>query len=169
MNTTDRWMDESSAELNKRDVSEGRIRDEVDTVRAHLRDAGGDAESAFGDPVVYAAGLAAPAEGGTPDRSTVLVLFVAIASFIVFTLTAVRWVNGDASNAPWAIAGGGSLLFSVAALSISLSRRAVEAALRDTLTRKTAEQWRLSSALVLLLPWAFIGFSGIVIAVAALR
>lgn len=168
MNTTDGWIDEFSAELSKRDVSESRIRDEVDAVRARVRDAGGDAESAFGDPVVYAAALAAPADEGTPDRSTVLVLFVAIASFIVFTLTSVRWVNGDVSNAPWAIVGGGFLLFSAAALSISLSRRAVETALRDTLTRKTAAQWRLSSALILLLPWAFIGFSGIVIAIAGL-
>ena len=169
MNTTDRWIAQFRTELDKRQVPDERIRDEIDTVREHIREAGGDADTAFGDPVAYAATLAEPADDDTPGSFPVLVLLAVITFFILFTLTGVGWIDGDASRAPWAISSGSALLVSAAAMSITLFQRTVSAALRDSFTRQTDVQWRLASAVLLLLPWTFIGFAGLVLAIAALR
>lgn len=69
---------------------------------------------------------------------------------------------------PWAIARGAGLLISVAALSTSLTRRAVSEALRESLTQSSDTQWRVSSLVLLIVPWTFIGFAALVVAIAAL-
>ncbi|MFJ6418685.1 hypothetical protein [Paeniglutamicibacter sp. NPDC091659] len=169
MNTTDRWIVEFRTELEKRQVPNHRIDDEVDTVREHIREAGDDADAAFGDPVAYAATLADPADDDAPGGFPILVLLAVIAFFILFTITGTGWVSGDTGMATWAILSGSALLISAAAMSISLFQRAVSAALRDNLTRQTNAQWRLASAVLLLLPWTFIGFAGLILSVTALR
>lgn len=169
MTTRDRWIDDFSTELQRREVPDDRIQAEVETVLAHVHEAGGDAERSFGDPVAYAATLAPPASDDTPPQSTVLTLFAVIALFVVYAITVVRWVQGDPDSAVWAVVSGLGLLVAVAALSISLTRRALSAALRDGLNRTTDAQWRASSVLVLLVPWVVIAFAGLVPAVAALR
>lgn len=168
MSSTERWITLFSTELERRDLSDDRIREEVSTVRSHLREDHEDPDVAFGDPVAYAARLAAASDDATPSRSTLLALFAAIAFFIVFVLSTVQWIEGDPSASPWSIVGGIALLVSVATLSASLSRRAIESALRDSLTQESAASWKLSSTLLLLVPWTFIGFAGIVLAIAAL-
>lgn len=168
MSTTERWIALFSTELERRDISDDRIREEVDTVRSHLHDGSEDPDATFGDPVAYAASLAAAADEDTPSRSTVLALFSAIAFFIVFVISTVRWVDGDPSASPWSIVGGLALLLSVTALSVSLTRRAIESALRDNLNQRSAARWKLSSTLLLLLPWMFIGFASLIVAIASL-
>lgn len=168
MNTTERWIAHFSAELERRDVSDDRIRDEVDTVRHHLRDGGDDPFQAFGDPLAYAATLADPVEDPTPSSGTVIALFGAIAAFIVLVVGSVRWIDGDEGSAAWAIAGGVAFITALAALSIALTRRAIAAALRDRLDRTTDSQWSLSATLLLLAPWTFVGFAGLVLALAAI-
>lgn len=169
MNTNERWIALFSTELERRDVSDGRIRDEVDTVRVHLRDGDDDAQDAFGDPVAYAATLASPRSDDVPSRTLVLALFASIAMFIVFVIASVRWIDGDASASPWSIVGGVGLIIAVVTLSVSLTRRAVAAALRDVLDQRSDAQWSRASTLLLLVPWTFIGFAGLVLALAALR
>lgn len=164
---TDQWIVRFTRELESRELS-GRIRDEVANVREHIRDAGGDADDAFGDPVAYAATLASPMDHDTPSRSAVLALFASIGFFILFSISAVAWVRGDLTNAPWAIARGAGLLISVAALSTSRTRRAVSEALRESLTQSSDTQWRVSSLVLLIVPWTFIGFAALVVAIAAL-
>lgn len=168
MSTTERWVALFSTELERRDISDDRIREEVDVVRSHLHEGSEDPDATFGDPVAYAASLAATADEDTPTQSTLLALFSAIAFFIVFVLSTIRWIEGDLAASPWSIVSGLALLASVAALSVSLTRRAIEAALRDDLNQRNAVGWKLSSTLLLLLPWTFFGFAGLVVAVAAL-
>lgn len=168
MNSTEDWIALFSTELERRDISDDRIREEVDTVRSHLHEGSEGPDAAFGDPVAYAASLAIDADDDTPPRSVVLALFSAIAFFIVFVISAVRWIDGDSSTSIWAIVGGLALLASVAALSVSLTRRAIESALRDSLNQRSAASWKMSATLVLLFPWFFIGFAGLILAIAAL-
>lgn len=167
MTTTERWIALFSTELERRDVPDERIREEVATVRAHVEEGSDDIDAAFGDPIVYAGVLAGASDDDTPSRGTVLSLFIAIALFIVFAISVVRWLDGDDGNAPWAILSGAGLLAAVAALSVSLTRRAVSTALRDALSRRTEAQWRLSATVLLLVPWTFIAFAALVVAVAA--
>ena len=169
MTTNERWISLFSTELERRDVPDERIREEVETVRVHLRDGDDDAaEDAFGDPVAYAATLASPGSEDLPSRTTILSLFAAIATFIVFVIASVRWIDGDASASPWSIVGGVGLLIALVTLSVSLTRRAIAAALRDELDLHTEAHWARASTLLLLLPWTFVGFAGLIPALAAL-
>lgn len=61
MSTTERWIALFSTELERRDISDDRIREEVATVRSHLHEGSEDPDATFGDPVAYAASLAAAA------------------------------------------------------------------------------------------------------------
>lgn len=169
MNTNERWIALFSTELERRDVSDERIRDEVDTVRVHLRDGDDDAQDAFGDPLAYAATLADPGSDDVPSRTIILSLFPAIAMFIVFVIASVRWIDGDASASPWSIVGGAGLIVAVVTLSVSLARRAIAAALRDVLDQRSDAQWSRASTLLLLVPWTFVGFAGLILTLAALR
>lgn len=168
MNATDQWITRFTAELEQRDVPETRIRDEVDTVRDHVRTSGADARASFGDPVAYAGTLADPADEDTPSQSTLLAVLVPAVLFIVFVLTGVRWVGGDTGSALWAVTSGAAFVVSLAVLSVALTRRAIAAALRDHLSASTDAQWRVASTLLPLIPWAFVGFAGLILATAAL-
>lgn len=169
MNTSDRWIERFRAELEDRELPPDRIDDEVKTVVSHLSDADVDADSAFGDPMSYAASLAEPSYGSTPSPQTTMTIFAIIALFVVFTISGVRWVDGDAGSASWAAGTGAALLVAVAALSVTLSRRAVASALRDRLSLRSESEWRITSTLLLLVPWVIIGFAALVISIAAIN
>lgn len=168
MTTTERWITEFSAELERRGVEPTRIKRESAAVREHVHESRHAAVDCFGDPVAYAASIAPPADDDTPSATILIALFASIALFIVFSLAAVRWVDGDASAAAWAIPAGAGLLAAVASLSVSISRRAVATALRDAVDGATDRAWRAGSILLFTLPWAFIAFAAAVTVLAAL-
>ncbi len=166
--TTDRWIADFTAELDRRGTPTDRIRDEVRAVSAHVSDAGLDADRVFGDPVAYAATLESAETEDTPSPPTVLALFACIAFFIVFVISAVQWVRGADAAAAWAVPFGAALLASSATLSVILSRRAAAAALRDSLDRGSVRAWSAGSTALALLPWGFVVFAAAVVALAAL-
>jgi|GEM_PF-6609798 len=167
MTTSDQWIDRFRTELEERDVPRDRVTDEVNTIVSHLSEAGVDADTAFGDPISYAATLAEPSDDGTPTPQSSMTLLAIIALFVVFAISGVRWADGDLASAPWATASGAALLVAVATLSVMFSRRAAASALRDHLSLRTEAQWRTSSTLLLLVPWSIIGFAALIVTVAA--
>jgi len=168
MDTTDRWIDEFGTELDRRHMAPDRIEEAVDTVRQHVREAGGDAGTAFGDPVVYAAAIADP-DDGSPAGAPALIVLALIATFVLVALSGSAWIGGSADMAPAAIASGAGLLVAAAALSVSLSRQAVAEALRERLSRDADRRWRVASSVLLLMPWTIVGFAALVLVISALR
>ena len=169
MTADERWVVDFSAELERREVSPERIRVEIDSVKDFIEESNGSAEDTFGDPGSYAANLAPDSTSGTPGGSTVLALLATIATFIVFTISSVRWITGgDSGTALWSVVGGFAFIASNATLSILLARNVVASALRDDFTKTADVLFRSASTLVLLVPWLFIVFAGVIVSITAL-
>lgn len=170
MTADERWKDRFAAELERRDISTERIREEIDAVEDFIQESDASAEDMFGDPGQYAAKLAPDSESGTPSSATGLTLLATMALFTVFTLSALQWINGgDTDTALWAVASGFAFLTTTAMLSVLLARSVVASALRDQFTQKSDVQLRAAATLMLLMPWLFVVFAGIVISAVALR
>ena len=170
MTADERWKDRFAAELERRDISTERIREEIDAVEDFIQESDASAEDMFGDPGQYAAKLAPDSGSGTPSSATVLTLLATMALFTVFTLSALQWINGgDTDTALWAVASGFAFLTTTATLSVLLARSVVASALRDQFTQKSDVQLRAAATLMLLMPWLFVVFAGIVISAVALR
>ncbi|UZN02896.1 hypothetical protein [Cellulomonas sp. S1-8] len=97
-----RWRDGFVVELRLRNVPGASIGDALAEVEAHCVDAGQDAETAFGDPVAYARGIA----GVLPRRRTPVrdgaAVVVQTAGVVGVVWAVPPWLHGE----PLALSGG---------------------------------------------------------------
>lgn len=85
-------------------------------------------------------------------------------------MSAVRWIgHGNAGTMLWAVVSGFAFVITTAVLSVLLARGVVAAAFRDQFTEKADVQLRTAGTVMLMTPWLFVVFAGVVISVAAFR
>ena len=138
----------------------------------HLADSEESPASAFGHPREYAAHLDLPTSTDVIGKAgSFLTILLAIASFIVFAITADQWIEGNqsVSTIAWCLSGAFVLLAASITLTIGIARHVIQATIRERFAGETAPLWGRWAPLAIAVPWLFPIFAALIISASLLK